>query len=121
MDLKELKARIEANKSKQPVSESSSFFSEFKMYYNVHTGNDRVPNYILRYLFKRFKPKSSETMVLSEREFFQALSRDFESGRWGKYRFYLLDKSELRFNEQNEFEVELERRTKKKQQEHKHI
>lgn len=111
MDLKSLQARIEHNKSKSLETASGGFFSFYIGYYNLKKGIDRVPTYLLYYVYKSLIEGYEEELPLSKTSFFKELKTHFKAIRWGKQRYYLLDKqSIINIDDNLEFKAKLWKR-----------
>ena len=108
MKLEDLKARIELNKAKSLETASGGFFSFYINHYNLKTGLDKVPTYLLYYAYKSLIAQHEEELPLSNPCFFKELKTHFKAIRWGKQRYYLLDKqSIINIDDNLEFKAKL--------------
>ena len=108
MKLEDLQARIERNKQKSLEPTECGFFSFYISHYNLKEGLDRVPTYLLYYAYYSLIQGYEEELPLSKTSFFKELKTHFKAIRWGKQRYYLLDKqSILNINNNMEFKAKL--------------
>jgi hypothetical protein len=101
--LEELLSRIKKNKktsdSTVPFKDS---IEEFTSKYQIVQGIDRVPTFVLYYLYENY---TSTFLKDSKIEFFRKLSKSLQSKRNGNQRFYLIDLSQLKIEDYKELYV----------------
>jgi hypothetical protein len=108
MDLQQLKERIERNKQKSLEATDGGFFSLYLSHYNLKKGLDKVPTHLLYYSYFTFIAHHKEELPLSKGCFFKELKKHFKAVRWGKQRYYLIDKSSiLNIDDSMEFRANL--------------
>ena len=112
--LEELKARIAANKAKNIEEIEISPFSAYIAYYNLTDGVDRLATFLLYYTYISFMEKRSPGNIpLKSTAFFREFKKKFKSVRWGKQRFYLVNKELLKnINEETYFEAKIYKKGK---------
>ena len=112
--LEELKARIAANKAKNIEEIEISPFSAYIGYYNLTEGIDKLATYLLYYCYVQFMAKKMPDFVpLKSTAFFREFKKNFKSVRWGKQRFYLVNKELLKnINEETYFESKIYKKGK---------
>ena len=97
ISLEELHARIAANKAKVIEEIEISPFSAYIGYYNFTEGIDKLATYLLYYCYVQFMAKKMPDFVpLKSTAFFKEFRKSFKSVRWGKQRFYLVNKELLK-------------------------
>lgn len=106
MKLEELQKRIQQNKKNQEATELP-FFVQYLNHYNIKSGIDRVPTYLLYYAYSDFISRNKEELPLSRRSFSIKLKRHIEAIRWGKQRYSLIDKSTIKIDQEMEFKAAL--------------
>lgn len=97
IELSDLLSRIEKNKQKKEVVFNS--FDFFLKSYNIENGLDKVPTYLIYYLYRKFLSSNLEILPIKKRQFFKQFKQLFKLKRYGKQRYYLLDKKVLKFTE----------------------
>jgi len=107
MSLQDLQKRIEVNKAKQSVVAETNPFKLYLSHYNITNGVDRIPTYVLYYCYSLFIAKSREDLPLSRIVFYKTLKRFIQPIRWGKQRYYLIDKTVLKIDEEMIFKAKL--------------
>lgn len=114
MKLEELKARIEKNKSKSNEEITISPFSSYITYYNLTEGVDKLATFLLYFIYIKFMQKSASGYVpLKSIAFYKELKKHFKSVRWGKQRYYLVNKELLKnITEELEFECKINKKRK---------
>lgn len=106
MDLQALKDRIEKNKKKlQETSEELSTFDLYINAYQLKEGVDKTPSYLLYYSYIEFMKQHEEDLPLSKITFCKRLKKLLKFVRWGKQRYYLIDKSSFKITEDLEFKA----------------
>ena len=112
--LEELKARITANKAKNIEEIEISPFSAYIRYYNLTEGVDKLATYLLYYCYVQFMAKKMPDFVpLKSTAFFRKLRKSLKTVRWGKQRFYLVNKELLKnINEETYFEAKMYKKRK---------
>lgn len=71
---------------------------------NVVGGNDKVPNYIIFYIYRKiYKPKTHDRA--NKIVFFRTFNKFFNSYRTKKQRYYLLNKDKLNITREVEIEA----------------
>lgn len=107
--LEELKARIAANKVKNIEEIEISPFSAYISYYNLTEGVDKLATFLLYYCYVQFMAKKMPDFVpLKSTAFFRKLGKSLKSVRWGKQRYYLVNKELLKnINEETYFEAKI--------------
>lgn len=93
--LEQLRERIRKNKEKSEEIELSPF-SRFILDNNIINGIDRVPAYVILYLYREFLKKNPEEYQLKDNEFFIYLKDILDSKRTKKGNFYLIDFKSLK-------------------------
>jgi len=110
--LQELLSIIEegdSEKSPPLISEENSPISRFIKEFNIHSGLDRIPLYVIYYTYKeKFMGD------LSKIEFFRQFKKTFTQRRTGKQRVYLLDKSSFDMSREGILNAEFHNKDKKK-------
>lgn len=87
--LEELRSRIEKNKkTSELVISYKNSVEEFTSKYQIVQGIDRVPTFVLYYLYETY---TTTFLKVSRIEFFRTLSKSLSSKRNGNQRFYLID------------------------------
>lgn len=111
--LEELLSRIEKNKKTSDLAPSfKDSIEEFTSKYQITQGIDRVPTFVLYYLYENY---TSTFLKDSKIEFFRKLAKVFQSKRNGNQRFYLIDLSQFKIEDYKELYVKAkyEHQTKK--------
>lgn len=106
MKLADLQQRIQKNKDNQIATELP-FFEQYLNHYNIKSGIDRVPTYLLYYVYSEFIARNKEELPLSRRSFSIVLKRHIKAVRWGKQRYSLIDKSTIKIDQEMEFKAAL--------------
>ena len=101
--LEELLSRIEKNKKASDLAVSfKNSVEEFIRKYQIVQGIDRVPTYVLYYLYENY----TTTFLKDSRiEFFRKLSKVIDSKRNGNQRFYLIDLKQFKIEDYTELYV----------------
>ena len=92
-NLEELQKRIERNKLKEI---ELSPFESFIFHHNIKKGLDKVPAYMIWYLYIQYSEKNSEEYLFKQNEFFIHLKQIIDNKRSNTGIKYLIDKSSLR-------------------------
>lgn len=100
ISLDNLLARIEKNKNRE--GQITDPFLLFLNSYNIENGLDKVPTYLIYFLYRKFLVKNPEVLPLKKNIFFRTFRKQFKFKRYGKQRFYLLDLAKLKASE-NDF------------------
>lgn len=110
--LEELQARIAANKAKVIEEIEISPFSAYIGYYNFTEGVDKLATYLLYYCYVQFMAKKMPDFVpLKSTAFFKEFRKSFKSVRWGKQRFYLVNKELLKnITDETYFEAKIDKK-----------
>ena len=108
MDLLELNKRIADNKKKLLSQSNVSFFDSFISHYNLTIGIDRIPTHVLYYAYISLIEKFEEELPLNQVTFYKELKTHFKPVRWGRQRYYLLDRKLIKnINTDMEFKANL--------------
>jgi len=108
MNLEDLKERISKNKQKSLEAANGGFFSLYISHFNLKKGLDKVPTHLLYYSYFTFIASHKEELPLSMVAFFKELKKHFTAVRWGKQRYYLIEKSSiLNIDDNMEFRANL--------------
>lgn len=110
--LDELLKRIDHNNNKSN-NVSIVNFQSFLSFYHIKEGLDKVPTYLIYYLYLKFLKKNSEILPLKPKQFFIILGSFVKRTRIGNQRYYLLDKNSLRLEENDLFESKIYVKRKK--------
>lgn len=95
-ELEELLSRIKKNKEASSVPSHTNSIEEFIELYNIEQGVDRIPNFVLYYMYENY---TSSYLKHSRIEFFRQFSKLFKSKRNGNQRFYLVNMETIKFKE----------------------
>lgn len=95
LSLDQLKARIEKNKELKSKENVDSPLSLFIENYTIRKGFDKIPNYVILYLYVLFLEKNKEIYPYKTIDFHKKLSKQLNKTRTGKMRYYLIDKTLL--------------------------
>lgn len=96
VELEELLSRIKKNKETSSTPSHKNSIEEFIDIYNIKQGLDKIPNYVLYYMYENYE---SSYMKSTRIDFFRKFSKQFKSKRNGKQRFYLVDLESINFKE----------------------
>ena len=108
MDLKYLQDRIAKNKQKSLEATDGGFFSLYLSHFNLKKGLDKTPTHLLYYCYVNFIASHKEELPLTKVGFFKELKKHFKAVRWGKQRYYLIEKSSiLNIDDELEFRANL--------------
>ncbi len=115
MKLEDLQERIKKNKLKKEQGINESPFSAFISYHNLNKGLDKLATFLLYYIYIRhMQRRFKDYPPLSKIAFFKELKLHLHSVRWGKQRYYLIDKSSIiNITEELEFEAKIYEKGKK--------
>ena len=94
IQLEDLLSRIDKNKNKKEVVTGN--FTHFISSYNIEKGLDKVPTYLIYYLYRQFLQKNQEILPIKKSMFFRHFKALFELKRYGKQRYYMLAKSKIK-------------------------
>ena len=121
ISLEELQARIAANKAKNSEEIEISPFSAYISYYNFTEGVDKLATFLLYYCYVQFMAKKMPDFVpLKSIAFFKELKKSFKSVRWGKQRYYLVNKELLKnITEETYFEAKIYKKRTQLPERHK--
>lgn len=106
MKLEDLQQRIKQNKQKSNEVDLP-IFDQYLNYYNIKSGIDRIPTYLLYYVYSEFIARNKEELPLSRRSFSITLKKHISPIRWGKQRYSLIDKSTIKIDQEMEFKAAL--------------
>lgn len=114
MKLEDLKARIEKNKLKSNEEINESPFSAYIFHYNLTNGVDKLATFLLYFIYIKFMQKRASGYVpLKSIAFYKELKKHLKSVRWGKQRYYLVNKELLKnITEELEFEAKINKKRK---------
>jgi hypothetical protein len=114
MKLEDLKARIEKNKAKSNEEINESPFSSYINYYNLTEGVDKLATFLLYYIYIQFMQKKAIGYPpLKSIAFYKELKKHLKSVRWGKQRYYLVNKELLKnITEELTFESKIYKKSK---------
>jgi len=99
----------DSEKSPSFIAEESSPISRFIKEFNIRSGLDRIPLYVIYYAYReKFMGD------LSKIEFFRQFKKVFTQRRTGKQRVYLLDKSSFDMSREGILNAEFHNKDKKK-------
>lgn len=114
ISLEELQARITANKAKKTEEIFVSPFSAYISYYNFTEGVDKLATFLLYYCYVQFMVKKMPDFVpLKSTAFFREFRKSFKSVRWGKQRYYLVNKELLKnITSETYFEAKIDQKRK---------
>lgn len=114
-NLEELRKRIEDNKRKQQLVVDDSFISYYLTHYNINSGLDKLPTHVLYYAYLELLKKNEEELPLGSSQFYRELTSILKRKRWGRQRYYLVDRKLLKNIDENlEFRANLWKKTQVK-------
>lgn len=100
--LESLLERIKRNNERVEVSKNT--FTSFLNDFSILPGNDKIPTYTLYYLYLKFIKANTEILPLKKNRFYSKLATHIPRKRTGKQRYYLVDLSKLKLEENDLFE-----------------
>src|SRR5690606_5047642 len=112
-NLDDLLSRIKKNKELVKEDFKGDTVREFISDFTVSKGVDKVPTYVLYYLYDtQFK---TDGLKIKTTAFFRELSKYLDSKRSNSQRYYLIDKEKLNISRKSELEAReyVEQRKKK--------
>lgn len=107
-----LKDRLNKVNNKE---ESKDFITSFIFHYSLSPGKDRIETYIIRELYSKFLKTHSSLLPLSYIDFCRKLCKNIPTKRWGKQRFYLVDRSKLLLSADDELNLRINESIRKKE------
>lgn len=110
INLEFLKNRLSKinNKEEESLDEISLFIKQF----NIKKGKDKVETFIIYAMYLKLK---STNPKLSRVDFFRKLCKNIETVRWGKQRYYLVDRSVMLLSTDDEENMRIHESIRKKE------
>lgn len=108
--LDKLKERLEKHKQEQTEA-SISPIEAFMLSVDLEAGNDKIESFILFEMYLKYL--QSFHLPMTKIDFFRKLSYHIPRKRWGKQRYYLVNRTKLKLTESEESNFKIQQRLRK--------